>query len=129
MTADRKRIIYEGDFERGRIQGKGIYYYAQAENSLIQHRKPGTTPATNTAANSKNSTMEDDDTDKGSRYEGDFKENMRNGYGIYILPDKSVYNGQWRENMMNGRGVFTWPDHSVYDGEWKDGKRYVRKNL
>ena len=34
MTADRQRIIYEGDFERGRMQGVGTYYYAQAENSL-----------------------------------------------------------------------------------------------
>ena len=146
MTADRRRIIYEGEFERGRMQGHGTYYYAQAENSQL----------------SPNDTL-------GSRYigeyysvvflagwgscvcipskvipqslfltrllirlfflSGEFKENMRNGFGKYFLPDGSVYDGQWREGMMSGRGIFTWPDHSIYDGEWKNGKRYVYSNL
>ena len=100
MTADRRRIIYEGEFERGRMQGHGTYYYAQADNSRALS-KDGL----------------------GSRYIGEFKENMRNGTGKYFLPDGSVYDGTWREGMMSGRGIFTWPDKSVYDGEWKDGKR------
>jgi predicted acyl esterase len=57
------------------------------------------------------------------------KENIRNGFGKYVLSNGSVYNGMWREGMMNGRGVFMWPDHSVYDGEWKDGKRYVKNRI
>lgn len=97
MTADRSRIIYDGEFERGRMQGQGTYYYAQAENTNFSG--------------------------EGARYIGEFKENMRNGFGKYYLPDKSVFDGTWRDGMMNGRGVFTWPDMSVYDGEWKDGKR------
>jgi hypothetical protein len=59
----------------------------------------------------------------GSRYEGDFKENVSYGFGKYVLPNASICNGMWREGMMNGCGVFMWPDHSVYD----DGKRYVQK--
>ena len=99
MTADRSRIIYEGEFERGRMQGQGTYYYAQADNSVL------------------------DKATLGARYIGEFKENMRNGFGQYFLPDGSIYNGMWREGMMNGKGIFTWPDKSTYDGEWKDGKR------
>jgi hypothetical protein len=97
MTSDRTRIIYEGEFERGKIQGHGTYYYAQVESS--------------------------DFSGDGARYIGEFKENMRNGFGKYVLPDGSVYNGMWREGTMNGKGVFTWPDKSFYDGEWKDGNR------
>jgi hypothetical protein len=153
MTADRQRIIYEGDFERGRMQGIGTYFYAQAENSLSATSncpltpngtagRSGSTvvaPTTNpsggtgvgkkkTLATSKKggdaSTLPGDvPEDPGSRYTGDFKENMRNGYGTYFFPDGSVYTGMWRDGMMCGRGVFTWPDQSVYDGEWKDGKR------
>jgi hypothetical protein len=166
MTADRQRIIYEGDFERGRMQGVGTYYYAQAENSLSASSSssncpltpngtagrsgstavaPTTNPSGGTGAGKKKtmstsriggdaSTLPGDAAaggksdapeDPGSRYTGDFKENMRNGYGTYIFPDGSVYTGMWRDGMMCGRGVFTWPDQSVYDGEWKDGKRYV----
>ena len=100
MSADRRRTYYEGEFERGRMQGQGTYYYCQAENST------------------------DGSSGMGSRYVGEFKENMRNGYGIYYLPDGSIYNGMWNQGVPSGRGVFTWPDSSLYDGDWKDGKRH-----
>lgn len=99
MTADRKRIIYKGDWERGRMHGTGIYYYGDGK---VQQQQDG----------------------GGSRYEGEFKENLRHGSGTYVLPDGSVYSGQWREGLMCGRGDLTWPDGSVYVGDWKDGKRH-----
>ena len=146
MTADRQRIIYEGDFEKGRMQGVGTYYYAQAENSLSSPPSLTTSALTtkgtagssgasasrkrksdsksgggdSTAANGEDGVKVED---AGSRYYGDFKENMRNGFGTYIFPDGSIYVGLWRDGLMNGRGAFTWPDDSYYDGEWKDGKR------
>ena len=94
MSSDRKQIIYEGEWERGRMQGTGTYYYGTSDPL-----KPG------------------------SRYTGEFRENLRNGIGRYFLDDGSVYDGQWRDGVMNGLGVFTWPDKSMYDGVWKDGKR------
>lgn len=120
MTADRKRIIYQGEWERGRMHGRGIYYYSAGVvmNSKQQvvlsdeskNKKKGGTP---TAAEGVQSC-----------YEGDFKENLRHGYGKYILPDGSCYEGNWREGMMCGRGVFNWADGSFYDGEWKEGRRH-----
>ncbi len=94
MSSDRKQIIYEGEWERGRMQGTGTYYYGSSDPL-----KPG------------------------SRYVGEFRENLRNGMGRYFLADGSVYDGQWRDGVMNGLGIFTWPDLSMYDGVWKDGKR------
>mmetsp|Transcript_9988 Transcript_9988/g.17867 ORF Transcript_9988/g.17867 Transcript_9988/m.17867 type:complete len:414 (+) Transcript_9988:2-1243(+) len=94
MSSDRQKLIYEGEWERGRIQGTGTYYYGSS-----------------------------DPLNPGSRYIGEFKENLRHGMGRYFFPDGSCYDGQWRDGVMHGRGVFTWPDNSVYDGEWKDGKR------
>jgi hypothetical protein len=109
LRSDRKRIIYKGEWERGRMHGHGTYYYS-SQNSTDRSRKGG--GGGKKVPNG------------GSRYEGDFKENLRHGMGTYVLPDGSVYSGQWREGMMSGRGVFTWPDGAVYDGEWKDGKRH-----
>jgi hypothetical protein len=94
MSSDRKKIIYEGEWERGRMQGTGTYYYGSSDPLQL-----------------------------GSRYTGEFRENLRNGMGRYFLPDGSVYDGQWRDGVMNGVGAFTWPDNSMYDGVWKDGKR------
>jgi hypothetical protein len=94
MTSDRKKIVYEGEWERGKIAGTGTYYYGSSDPIHL-----------------------------GSRYIGEFRENLRNGMGRYFLPDGSVYDGQWRDGSMNGLGIFTWPDGSTYDGVWKDGKR------
>jgi len=102
MTSDRKRLMYHGDFERGRIQGLGTYYYGNEDDAIEMTKRTGIL----------------------SRYEGVFKENMRHGFGKYVLPDGSEYTGDWREGEMHGRGVLTWSDGSVYDGEWKDGKRH-----
>jgi hypothetical protein len=99
-------LLHKQEWERGKMHGVGIYYYvdkANPNNKLLQ-----ASPGNNI----------------GSRYEGEFKENLRHGSGTYVLADKSTYVGQWREGLMCGRGVFTWPDGSVYDGEWKDGKRH-----
>jgi len=95
MTPDRSRIIYQGDWEKGRMQGKGTYYYYDALNNKRET----------------------------SKYTGEFKENLRHGFGIYTLPDGSIYDGEWRENNPNGWGLFRWPDGSEYQGPWKDGKR------
>jgi len=94
MTSDRKKIVYEGEWERGRMQGKGTYYYGSS-----------------------------DPLQPGSRYIGEFRENLRYGMGTYFLPDGSIYDGQWRDGVMNGHGLFTWPDQSIYNGIWKDGNR------
>lgn len=99
MTSDRKRIIYKGEWERGRMQGMGVYYYGDRKKSKRS-------------------------SEEGSRYEGEFKENLRHGTGTYVLPDGSSYSGTWREGLMSGRGLFIWNDGSRYDGEWKDGKRH-----
>ncbi len=111
MSSDRKRIIYKGDFTYGKIHGAGIYYYYQTPYRKNTHKKPATVSASSAP-------------NKVSRYEGEFKEMLRHGTGIYHLPDGSVYSGQFRDNQFCGRGTFTWPDCSVYDGEWKDGKRH-----
>ena len=85
MSSDRKKIIYEGEWERGKMQGTGTYYYGSSDPLQL-----------------------------GSRYTGEFKENLRYGMGRYFLADGSIYDGQWRDGVMNGLGVFTWPDSSMY---------------
>jgi hypothetical protein len=105
-TADRQRVIYSGEWERGRMHGQGTHYYSSS-------------PTTTATSNSRGTHNHD-----ASYYQGEFRENLRQGNGTYVLPDGSTYSGQWRDGRMSGRGIFTWSDGSVYDGDWKDGKRH-----
>lgn len=92
------------------MHGKGTYYYSagvalNAKDQVVVLDDPSSSKKGNKGGGS--------DDAKGlvggnSRYEGDFKENLRHGFGKYVLPDGSVYEGTWREGLMNGRGIFTW---------------------
>ena len=107
MTADRKRIIYQGEWERGRMHGRGTFYYSSGvvlnakQQVVISDEGKGKKKGSSTGPGQGAEGIE-------SRYDGDFKENLRHGYGKYVLPDGSSYEGMWREGMMCGRGVFNW---------------------
>jgi hypothetical protein len=47
----------------------------------------------------------------------------------YTFPDGSLYDGEWRDNTPNGWGVFRWPDNSVFQGMWKDGRRHGNSGI
>ena len=106
MTADRKRIIYQGEWERGRMHGRGTFYYSagvvlNAKQQVVISDEAKGKKKTTVGGGPGAEPIE-------SRYEGDFKENLRHGYGKYVLPDGSSYEGMWREGMMCGRGIFYW---------------------
>lgn len=33
------------------------------------------------------------------------------------------YEGECKNGMKHGHGIFYWPDGTVYDGEWQDGRK------
>lgn len=98
MTADRKYVIYEGSWEKGKMHGQGAYnYYLDSGNGPPKEN---------------------------GKYVGQFRQNLRNGHGVYTLPNGSVFDGEFRDNIQNGYGIFRWPDGSIYEGPWRDGKRH-----
>jgi hypothetical protein len=62
----------------------------------------------------------------GSRYEGGWKNEKRNGYGIWTRPDGTKYVGEWLDDKPEGLGLLTNADGSTFNGEWKDGRRNGR---
>lgn len=60
-------------------------------------------------------------------YEGDFKEDKREGHGILIWPSKKVYEGQWKNNQMHGKGSLTSPNGKRIEGQWVNNKKVDRK--
>ena len=60
---------------------------------------------------------------RGHIYQGEFKDNHRQGYGIYTFPDGSVYRGQFVKGAMEGEGEYSFQSGDVYKGTFKNNKR------
>ncbi len=73
----------------------------------------------------------------GHKYTGMFKDGLRHGEGIMLMPGKRKIVGVWVANEPR-EGTFTAPDGTVYEGQWEfrerngqgtlifpDGKKYV----
>jgi len=56
----------------------------------------------------------------GSKYIGEFKDDLFHGQGTYTWPDGSKYVGEFKDDKKHGQGTHTWPDGSKYVGEFKD---------
>lgn len=63
-----------------------------------------------------------DKTSNGETYEGDFRENKRDGKGKYIWPNGSYYIGGYKNNTYDGKGVYFDIDNKkIVSGIWKNG--------
>jgi hypothetical protein len=68
----------------------------------------------------------------GSRYIGQYKNGDRHGYGINRWADGFVYYGEYKNGKGDGQGYMRWPDGLEYFGEWKNSMRWgegvIQKN-
>ena len=58
----------------------------------------------------------------GNKYDGEWKDDKKNGRGVYTFANGNKYDGEWKDGDFNGRGVMTYADGNKYDGEWKNHK-------
>jgi hypothetical protein len=87
----------------------------------------------------------------GQKFSGEFKDGMRHGKGVFLLPggrklvgvwedneiregtytdfDGTTYTGQWQFRERNGQGTMTWPDGRKYVGEFKSGQRHGKGTM
>mmetsp|Transcript_28634 Transcript_28634/g.21373 ORF Transcript_28634/g.21373 Transcript_28634/m.21373 type:complete len:105 (+) Transcript_28634:23-337(+) len=73
----------------------------------------------------------------GDVYEGEWKEDFREGFGIFKYAKGDQYEGEWLKDRMHGKGVLSHPEGSVYEGIWEEGSkvegmgifRYANGNL
>lgn len=62
---------------------------------------------------------------QGSIYKGEWKNDMKDGFGKEKSPDGSMYSGQWKADKYDGQGTY-WVTrdkklHRQYVGEWMNG--------
>ncbi len=61
--------------------------------------------------------------DTGSRYEGEWLDNVRHGEGSFYWVDGQYYVGQYQNDRRNGSGSYFWPNGEKYVGGWKNDQR------
>ena len=60
---------------------------------------------------------------KRKKYEGDFKNNLRDGKGKIYWNDGERYEGDWKNDKWEGKGIYYWNDGRKYDGDWNNNKK------
>jgi hypothetical protein len=57
----------------------------------------------------------------GYKYQGNFVNGKREGYGQLSGPEGDSYDGMWADDNFYGQGTYIWSNGSRYVGEWKNG--------
>ncbi|CAF0793589.1 unnamed protein product [Brachionus calyciflorus] len=56
-------------------------------------------------------------------YKGEMANNLRNGFGIYVYDNNFFrYEGEWKDGIKQGNGKFIMKDGSFYEGEFNNGE-------
>ena len=62
--------------------------------------------------------------DDGDVYDGEWKDGMRNGYGIKLVAGTAErYEGQFKNDAKHGRGTYTYESGNKYEGDWLDDQK------
>lgn len=54
-------------------------------------------------------------------YEGELKENVPHGYGIWLADSGDWYEGEWKDGLYHGQGIFIWGEEAKYPGAKYEG--------
>ncbi|XP_066543467.1 alsin isoform X2 [Amia ocellicauda] len=65
----------------------------------------------------------------GRMYTGTFKNGLEDGFGEYIVPNKTLnkndhYIGHWKEGKMHGYGTYRYATGELYEGSFQDNMRH-----
>ena len=58
----------------------------------------------------------------GARYEGDFTNGKREGYGVEVYAGGGRYEGGWKDNYFEGHGIMILANGNRFEGEFHAGK-------
>lgn len=56
------------------------------------------------------------------KYEGEFKDNVMSGKGIYYFPNGDRYEGEFLDNKRTGRGIMIYASGDKIEGNFLNGK-------
>lgn len=101
---------YEGEFQAGVYQGKGVLDHLGSGDRLAGTFVNGSLHGPGSYTNER----------LGIKYEGDFAQGRYHGEG-QLSHGSFVYRGSFREGLFHGQGEAVYADHSRYTGQWENG--------
>ena len=57
------------------------------------------------------------------KIKGEWKDDMANGFGVYLHFDGLKYEGYWENDMQEGYGIETWQNGAKYEGNFSKAKK------
>jgi len=118
IIKDKEKIFYQGIWENDYLNNGNVYYedgsfYIGEIKNYMRHGK-----------GKFQSELEN--------YDGDWKEDQKDGEGTLIFSDGTKYTGTFKHNKFNGKGIMEWKDGFFYDGYFLNnflhGEGYLRGN-
>ena len=68
----------------------------------------------------------------GDKYEGEFKDDKKDGKGIYYFNSQSwngaIYVGDFKNDNREGKGIFYYKNGDRYEGEYNNDKRNSKRH-
>ena len=106
---------YDGSFENGKKHGNGTFVWSDG-NIYKGEWKDGNQDGYGELV------YKDDDLSKAGKYVGEFKSDVRHGFGVMTWENGDRYEGGWKNDKYHGNGLATTLDGYRYEGEWSNGK-------
>lgn len=122
-----KKVLFNGEMKNGEFHGKGSYTSSDNKFKYTGDYENGKLCGEGIMNYC-------DDNGFTFSYEGNFKDDMKNGFGILkflisydngSVEDKIIYEGNWKDNVYNGKGKhYFYNDDGkkigYIDGDWDD---------
>ncbi|GMF13602.1 unnamed protein product [Phytophthora lilii] len=135
-----RNIRYEGQFVKGKREGKGHMHYADGSVYAGDWKadvKCGLGVMTWMTTRAVNEVSNPEDATPLERYDGEWANDCQQGFGRHVWlvsplssgftirnapnnsHDKNWYEGEFHEGLRHGLGVFFYANGARYEGEWK----------
>ncbi|XP_041062838.1 radial spoke head 10 homolog B [Carcharodon carcharias] len=132
----RNGIKYEGDFSMNTLTGHGTYtwtdgstYVGEVLNGIRHgqgiftsaHQSVSYTGEWHEAKRHGKGTIYYNQ-EASSWYQGDWVNNVREGWGIRRYKNGNMYEGEWKNFQRHGEGTMSWTStNEEYTGQWENG--------
>lgn len=115
------KSLYIGEYKQLKTgvkvrEGKGKFYQPGYEMTLDKLKESAFDPKTSTNDNANTKKI------GAEYYDGEWKNDKMEGYGIYHYSNGDIYEGKWKNGLQYGKGKYTFADGTSYEGEWEDHK-------